>query len=82
MDVCSLAEVKGSGTEGGEGGWRDGGGKVVRGCLGNHIAEPVPERYRFTLATIPALLVEAEPQGEVGEREGRRGGLKGEVTYL
>lgn len=47
---------------------------MVRGCLGNHIAEPVPERYRFTLATIPALLVEAEPQGEVGEREGRRGG--------
>lgn len=47
--------------EGGEGG--------RRGCLGNRIAEPVPERYRFTLSTIPALLVKAEPQG--GERRGR-----------
>lgn len=48
------------------------GGK--RGCLGNHIAEPVPERYRFTLATILALLVQAEPQGGwVSERGDRRG---------
>lgn len=60
-------------------GWRwDGGEGGKRGCLGNHIAEPVPEHYRFTLATIPALLVKAEPQGgwvmERGEREGGMGG--------
>lgn len=45
MDVCSLIEVKGEVGEGGEGG---GGGAGIRGCLGNHIAVPVPERYRFT----------------------------------
>lgn len=48
----------------------DGGTEVVRwgrgkkGCLGNHIAEPVPERYRFTFATMPALLMKAEPWGD------------------
>lgn len=60
--------VEGLRWEGGEGG--------KRGCLGNHIAEPVPERYRFTLATIPALLVKAEPRGGwgwVSERGDRRG---------
>lgn len=40
-------------------GWRWGRG-AKGGCLGNHIAESVPERYRFTPTTIPALLVEAE----------------------
>lgn len=34
-----------------------------RGCLSNHIAEPVPEHYRFTLPTIQALLVMAQPLG-------------------
>lgn len=72
MDVCSLAEVKGSGV-----------GVGVRwdGGEGTHIAEPVPERYRFTLATIPALLVKAEPRGGGIEWEGGHEG-EGGVTYL
>lgn len=39
----------------------EGGEGAKRGCLGNHIVESVPERYRFTPTTIPALLVKAEP---------------------
>lgn len=64
---------------GGVGGlWRrDWGGNVGNGkrsCLGNHIAEPVPERYRFTFATIPALLMKTEPRGDGrGGREGDEG---------
>lgn len=48
-------------------------GKGKRGCLGNHIAEPVPERYRFTFATISALLMKTEPRGD-----GRGGRVEGE----
>lgn len=54
-------------------------GKGKRSCLGNHIAEPVPERYRFTFATIPTLLMKAEPWGD---GRGERGEGGGGVTYL
>lgn len=70
MGACSLNEVEGIRSGGGfevgrwAAGWGWWGGK--RGCLSNHIAEPVPERYRFTLTTILALLVKAEPQGGGG----------------
>lgn len=48
---------------GGEGGGYEGGTEMV-------IAEPVPERYRFTYATIPALLMKTEPWGDGrGERD-------------
>lgn len=61
----------------------DGGDGSKRGCLSNHIAEPVPERYRFTLATIPALLVKAQPRWGMSERARRgMGGGVGGATYL